>query len=103
MPNPEDGCAGLKNIFIDHIYYTQRRNKKSSWALVAAISGAHTLGGAHVENSGYEGKWSDVKEQGIFNNDYYKSLLAKGWGNRIAVHGNAKKNQWKRVDVICNE
>jgi hypothetical protein len=20
MPNPEDGCPGLKNIFIDHIY-----------------------------------------------------------------------------------
>jgi hypothetical protein len=20
MPDPEDGCPGLKNIFIDHIY-----------------------------------------------------------------------------------
>jgi len=20
MPNPEEGCAGLKNIFVDHIF-----------------------------------------------------------------------------------
>lgn len=48
--------------------------------MVAAISGAHTLGQAHIENSGYDGHWSDPEDQGIFNNGYYKNMLKRGWG-----------------------
>ena len=32
------------------------------WTFVAAISGAHTVGKASVENSGYEGHWSKAEE-----------------------------------------
>jgi hypothetical protein len=47
--------------------------------MTAAISGAHTVGGARLENSGYNGYWSDVENQGLFNNDYFRSIVLKGW------------------------
>ena len=77
MPNPEQGCDGLKSIFVDHIY---KGKTGQEWEMTAAISGAHTLGSATIANSGYNGFWSDVNNSGIFNNDYYKAILLKGWG-----------------------
>lgn len=94
MPNPELGCGGLSDIFIDHIYNGQ----SEAWALTTALSGAHTIGSASLENSGYDGFWSDSENSGIFNNDYYTSILAKGWGPERSVDGNEEKNQWIRVD-----
>jgi len=67
--------------------------------LTAAISGAHTVGSARPDVSGYDGFWSDQENQGIFNNDYYKSILRHGWGPELSVGGNPKKNQWKLVDL----
>ena len=94
MPNPEHSCTGLSNIFVDHIY----KEHHSPWKMVAAINGAHTIGSAKIANSGYDGFWSDSKNQGVFNNDYYKSLVLKGWGPETAVAGNTKKNQWQHID-----
>lgn len=60
--------------------------------MTAAISGAHSLGQAKKENSGFHGHWSDPDNQGVFNNDYYRSLLMKGWGvERDVTKG---KDQW---------
>lgn len=98
MPDPEDGCNGLQDIFVDNIY----KDRVDAWVLTAAISGAHTLGNAKIENSGYQGAWSDEENQGKFNNDYFRSLIAKGWGPDRAVNGNPEKNQWKRVDLGMN-
>lgn len=124
MPNPEKGCGGLNDIFAKHIFYLdpnrtfqpkdhwfkrfgiepyplrKKMIKRPIWNNIAAISGAHTLGSAKLKNSGYEGFWSDSKNQGIFNNDYYKSIVAKGWGPNLAVDGNKEKNQWKRIDSV---
>lgn len=101
MPNPEHACEGkgpgkdgLKQIFVDNIY----RDAEFPWTMTAAISGAHTVGSAKVEMSGYDGFWSDAVNSGIFNNDYYKSAIMKGWGPERAVNGNQEKNQWKLVD-----
>jgi hypothetical protein len=66
--------------------------------MTAAISGAHTLGGATVANSGYNGFWGSPDQSGKFNNDYYKGILLKGWYQEKAVNGNAAKNQFKRID-----
>lgn len=98
MPNPELGCQGLNDIFVDNIY----DGYDDAWALTAALSGAHTLGSAKIDNSGYDGYWSDVDNQGIFNNDYYISLVVKGWGPEYAVEGNDAKNQWIRWDKGIN-
>ena len=43
MPNPENGCDGLKEIFAENIFKTKFRKWKV-WGAIAAISGAHTLG-----------------------------------------------------------
>jgi hypothetical protein len=34
----------------------------------------------------------------LFNNDYYISLIAKGWAPDTAVFGNEDKNQFIRAD-----
>lgn len=93
MPNPENGCDDLKKIFIQHIY-NGRWSKRTGWNMLAALSGVHTIGKAKPENSGYDGGWGDPKNQGIFNNDYYKNIMVKGWGPKRAVGGNPDKNQW---------
>jgi len=85
----------LKSIFIDHIF-GKLRNKRFRWKLTAAISGAHTIGQAHKNDSGFEGSWSDAENQGIFNNDYYKSLILKGWAPKEM---DADHHQWERVDL----
>ena len=71
--------------------------------MTAAISGAHTIGSAKLENSGYNGFWSDAKSSGIFNNDYYMSAIAKGWGPERAVNGNPDKNQWKITEITLTK
>ena len=75
MPNPTNGCPGLEDVFIDHVY----KDRSNAWTLTAAISGAHTLGSARISTSGFNGFWSDTTNQGKFNNDYYKSIILKGW------------------------
>jgi hypothetical protein len=88
MPNPANSCDGLESIFVDEIF----KGNDEAWTLTAAISGAHTLGAAQISNSGYDGYWSDKTNQNTFNNDYYLSILTKGWTQELAVNGNEAKN-----------
>ena len=94
MPDAEAGCTDVDSIFGANIFKKQKRRQKKEFS--AAIIGAHTLGSAKPENSGYNGKWSST--EGVFNNDYFIGLLTKGWGPDLAVNGNADRNQWKRID-----
>lgn len=77
MPNPEHGCHGngkgdgLEQIFVNNIFKDYPR----PWSLTAAINGAHTVGKASLENSGYEGHWSHPQNQGIFGNGFYRAAL----------------------------
>lgn len=71
--------------------------------MTAAIMGAHTLGSAKPHNSGYNGFWSDEKNSGIFNNNFYFSLIGKGWMPELGVGGNPNKNQWLRMDLGTDE
>lgn len=101
MPLPEQGCEGengLRGIFIEHIY--GKFSEEMAWRLTAAISGAHTLGGADSGRSGYHGYWSDRETTGIFDNDYYRSMLLKGWGPyHIVQEGKPDKHEWYRIDA----
>ena len=91
LPDPERGCAAVEENFLDGLGLT--------WTQAAALMGVHTLGRAEVSNSGYHGWWSDPENSRQFNNNYYVSLLAKGWIPELAVSGNAGKNQWERSDI----
>lgn len=95
MPDPEHGCDGLKKIFVDHIY---KSHGDMAWNMTAAISGAHTIGSATLNASGYNGFWDYKKEAGKFNNNYFKNMLLMGWYRELGVGGNPKRNQWKRID-----
>ena len=75
------------------------RNQDDSWRLTLAISGVHTLGSAKQENSGYEGAWSSRENMGIFNNQYFRNIIAKGWAPELNIGGNPDKNAWKRIDA----
>lgn len=92
MPDPENGCDDVTTIFMQHLFKYQKNQEKKR--LTAAIMGAHTLGRAHVENSGYEGTWSGPGSEGVFDNDYYKQMLTRGWGPQLSVNGNDERNQW---------
>jgi len=39
-----------------------------------ALMGAHTLGGARKEKSGYQGVWTSISSMTSFNNEYYRIL-----------------------------
>jgi len=54
LPDPEAGCSSLENVFIKHIY-SDSKNENWAWAFTTAISGAHTLGGTHLDRSGFSG------------------------------------------------
>jgi len=95
MPDPEAGCDDVMSLFGSHVFkFTRGREKKR---LTAAILGAHTLGSAKRENSGYDGVWSS--SDGVFDNDYFRQMLTRGWGPDLAVGGNPERNQWKTIDL----
>jgi len=91
LPDPEHDCSDVKRVFVDNMGLTVRE--------AAALSGVHTLGRAIQKHSGYEGWWSDPKNSRKFNNDYFVSMLAKGWQQKRSVGGDPKKNMWIRSDV----
>jgi len=91
LPNPELGCEAVEQTFMTGMGL--------DWDGAAALMAVHTLGRAHIANSGYHGWWSDPENSRRFNNDYYVSLLAKGWIPELGVAGNSAKNQWERSDV----
>jgi hypothetical protein len=101
LPNPENGCLdsplphlgeSVKTSFVDSL--------ELSWPQAATLMGTHTLGRAASANSGYNGWWSDPSNQGVFNNDYYKSLIGKGWAKattHVGPGGTVAKTQWNWI------
>ena len=91
LPNPEKSCIDVEDNFVKRLGL--------DWREAATLMGAHTLGRARAENSGYVGWWSDRENSGKFNNNYYTSMLLKGWIPQNNPSGsNDQKNQWMRSD-----
>lgn len=99
LPNPEDSCGAVQRVFVDNMGLGDRTHsgKTLKNSLAAALMGVHTLGRAKIENSGYEGWWSLSGPQREFTNDYYISMIAKGWMPE-QLSSSPPKNQWKRSD-----
>jgi len=87
LPNPEIGCSDVTRVFIGNLGLDARG--------AAALMGVHTIGRARIENSGYSGFWSDPENSRLFNNNYYVSLLVKGW---LPLEVSNGKRQWARSD-----
>ncbi|CAN6680487.1 unnamed protein product [Malus baccata var. baccata] len=64
LPDAKKGASHLKDIF-----YRMGLSDKD----IVALSGAHTLGRAHPERSGFEGPWTN--EPLKFDNSYFTELL----------------------------
>lgn len=91
MPNPEESCGDVEKVFVT--------NMGLNWRRATALMGVHTLGRCRIENSGYDGWWSNVKNSLLFNNNYYIAIGAKGWVVQRSVNGNPNKNQWILGDL----
>ena len=64
LPAPDQGAQHLKDIF-----YRMGLSDKE----IVVLSGAHTIGQAFKDRSGFSGKWT--KNDLVFDNTYYKELL----------------------------
>jgi len=95
LPDAEGSCSEVERVYVNNMGLTRKE--------ATAMSGVHTVGRAQHENSGYSGWWSDAKSSRQFNNNFFVSLLAKGWAPKKAVGGDPKKNQWQRSDVARGE
>mmetsp|Transcript_88774 Transcript_88774/g.230380 ORF Transcript_88774/g.230380 Transcript_88774/m.230380 type:complete len:611 (-) Transcript_88774:144-1976(-) len=91
LPDAEGACDEVERVFVT--------NMGLDWRGVTALSGTHTLGRASLENSSYNAWWSDPENMRKFNNDYYYTMLMRGWMPDKAVGGNPEKNQWRRSDL----
>jgi len=94
LPDPELGCSEVDRVFVRNMGLTRTE--------ATALMGVHTLGRAQRSNSGYDGWWSGLEESREFTNDYYISMISKGW-----IPGMLKKagglfsgfrHQWDRSD-----
>lgn len=92
LPDAEAGCSSLEDVFINHVFKANSKDEDWAWAFTTAISGAHTLGGAALDRSGFNGSWTSFSSKGVFDNQYYKNLLLQGWGPNLAVGGKADRN-----------
>nr|QCA42646.1 ascorbate peroxidase [Citrullus lanatus] len=65
LPDAVKGCDHLRDVF-----YAMGLSDQD----IVALSGAHTLGKAHKDRSGFEGPWTS--NHLVFDNSYFKELLA---------------------------
>jgi hypothetical protein len=95
MPDAEKSCSEVDEVL--------GRRLGLSRELSAALLGAHTLGRARLNNTGYDGSWKVAQSTNKLDNGYYQAIVVKGWGPETSVGGNRQRNQWQRVDIGVDE
>jgi len=81
----EDGRLPDATQGVDHLRSVFGRMGLDD-ADIVALSGAHTLGRAHKDRSGFEGPWTENPL--VFDNSYFKDLLTKKWTKVTNSEGN---------------
>lgn len=71
---------------------------------VVALMGAHTLGRAKVENSGYEGVWVNGRgEASTLNNRYYREFIVRiPWVQTEITFNGVSQFQWQLPNTTPN-
>jgi hypothetical protein len=107
LPSPNTGCfgeIGSRSVFdiFGRNLYGSILDSELKWRMIAAIMGAHTLGGSNINITGKTALWSDVHNQATFNNDFYKSMIQNGWEREKMVNEDLgiTRMQWKRTGDI---
>jgi len=88
LPDGDKGVDHLREIF---------HPKGFSDKDIVALSGAHTVGKAHADRSGFDGKWTE--NHLTFDNSYFKELLAKQYEKETTAKG-CPQNRHKATDTI---
>eukprot|EP00039_Didymoeca_costata_P015855 m.274950 g.274950 ORF g.274950 m.274950 type:complete len:445 (+) comp16291_c0_seq4:191-1525(+) len=82
LPGAEQGLPEINRIMV------------SNWGMslerAVALLGAHTLGRAERQFSGYQGPW--VAQPDVFNNNYYRDIIFRPWVRR----GTNTHTEWRR-------
>ena len=92
MPDAEKGCNDVEKILGKHIF---GKWANSYWIAPTLLMGAHTIGRAFKENSGYEGAWTT--NPGVFDNSYYREILTNGWKPVKVGKG---RHQWNTSNAV---
>lgn len=71
LPNAAKGPQHLRNIF-NRMGFDDRE--------IVALSGAHALGRAHTNRTGYEGPWDFSPT--VFTNEFFRLLVEEKWLKR---------------------
>jgi len=71
LPDADKGADHLRAIFGRMGFNDQE---------IVALSGAHALGRAHTDRSGYEGPWTNSPT--VFSNDFFVQLIETKWTPR---------------------
>jgi hypothetical protein len=82
MPNPQNGCDAVNASLVSNLGLT--------WNQSAALMGARIFDGM------YAGYGNSAR---LFNNDYYVSLVTKGWAPVKGIANDPYKTQWLRTDL----
>jgi hypothetical protein len=94
-PHMPDGLNQLTTFFVDSFGMDQGE--------AVAIMGAHTLGRARADVSGFRGKW--VRNENALDNAYFRDMINRGW-TQVRVDGGVCPDtgcwQWVRSDVGGN-
>ena len=76
LPDGDKGVDHLRDIF-----HPKGFNDRE----IVALSGAHSVGAAHADRSGFDGKWTANNLE--FDNAYFKDLLEKSYSANSAIAG----------------
>jgi len=107
LPSPNLGCFGegggrsVKAVFVDNLFGSVSGSAKK-WRMTAAIIGAHTFGGGNENITGKTALWSDVHNQGKFNNDFFVNMIQNGWTRDLVDNADLGivRPQWKRTGGV---
>lgn len=90
LPDAAQGADHIRDIFY-RMGFDDRE--------IVALSGAHSLGRCHTENSGFEGKW--VNNPTRFSNQYFRLLLSEKWTEKTVPESGV--TQFSSVDPDTEE